>query len=191
MNMLLEDILNKKKTPAIIYEDNLGCIFLIKNQQISQRTRHIDMTLQRIENESDSKNIGRRSLRYNTLLLQRLNIIHPTTMQGYIRSHFQCLLDSVQDYRAVWYQCCVQECRSSSCQWPERRRVVSSLHFLQEDTNPDHRAQALVVRSVAVDLSRAPTEVPVALWWRRRPTPCPSDPVSAYWLLFFAIEICS
>jgi hypothetical protein len=31
MNMLLGEIMNEKKTPAIIYEDNLGYIFLIKN----------------------------------------------------------------------------------------------------------------------------------------------------------------
>jgi hypothetical protein len=30
------------KQTAIIYEDNLGAIFLTKNQQVSQRTKHID-----------------------------------------------------------------------------------------------------------------------------------------------------
>jgi hypothetical protein len=43
MSMLLGEVMNQKKTPAIIYEDNLGCIFLIKNQQIGQRTKHIDI----------------------------------------------------------------------------------------------------------------------------------------------------
>jgi hypothetical protein len=31
------------KKPAIIYEDNLGTIFLVKNQQVSSRTKHIDI----------------------------------------------------------------------------------------------------------------------------------------------------
>jgi hypothetical protein len=31
------------KQTAIIYEDNLGAIFITKNQQVSQRTKHIDI----------------------------------------------------------------------------------------------------------------------------------------------------
>jgi hypothetical protein len=31
------------KKPAIIYEDNLGTIFLVTNQQVSSRTKHIDI----------------------------------------------------------------------------------------------------------------------------------------------------
>jgi hypothetical protein len=31
------------KKPAILYEDNLGTIFLVKNQQVSSRTKHIDI----------------------------------------------------------------------------------------------------------------------------------------------------
>jgi hypothetical protein len=31
------------KTPTIIYEDNLGTIFLVKNQQVSSRTKHMDI----------------------------------------------------------------------------------------------------------------------------------------------------
>jgi hypothetical protein len=39
---LVEELTGQKK-PAIIYEDNLGTIFLVKNQQVSSRTRHIDI----------------------------------------------------------------------------------------------------------------------------------------------------
>jgi hypothetical protein len=31
------------RNPAIIYEDNLGAIFLVKNQQVSSRTKHINI----------------------------------------------------------------------------------------------------------------------------------------------------
>ena len=33
----------KHEDPAIIYEDNEGAIFLAKNQQVSMRTKHIDV----------------------------------------------------------------------------------------------------------------------------------------------------
>jgi hypothetical protein len=39
---LVEELIGQKK-PAIIYEDNLGTIFLVKNQQVSSRTKHIDI----------------------------------------------------------------------------------------------------------------------------------------------------
>jgi hypothetical protein len=35
--------LTGERKPAIIYEDNLGAIFLVKNQQVSARTKHIDI----------------------------------------------------------------------------------------------------------------------------------------------------
>jgi hypothetical protein len=40
-NLLME--LTGEKKPAIIYEDNLGAIFLVQNQQVSARTKHIDI----------------------------------------------------------------------------------------------------------------------------------------------------
>jgi hypothetical protein len=39
---LIEELTGKRK-PAIIYEDNLGIICLVKNQQVSSRTKHIDI----------------------------------------------------------------------------------------------------------------------------------------------------
>jgi hypothetical protein len=39
---LLEEITGQVLT-AIIYEDNLGAIYLTKNQQVSSRTKHIDI----------------------------------------------------------------------------------------------------------------------------------------------------
>jgi hypothetical protein len=39
---LVEELTGQKK-PAIIYEDNLGINFLVKNQQVSSRTKHIDI----------------------------------------------------------------------------------------------------------------------------------------------------
>ena len=44
-NMLLEEIFGRKPRAAIIFEDNQGCIFMIKNHQIGQRTKHISIKL--------------------------------------------------------------------------------------------------------------------------------------------------
>ena len=41
-NMLMEEILGRDK-PAKIYKDNTGTIFLVKNQQVGARTKHIDV----------------------------------------------------------------------------------------------------------------------------------------------------
>jgi hypothetical protein len=35
--------LTKERRPAVVYVDNLGAIFLSKNQQVSARTKHIDV----------------------------------------------------------------------------------------------------------------------------------------------------
>jgi hypothetical protein len=35
--------LTGEKLPAIIYEDNIGAIYLVKNQQVSARTKHINV----------------------------------------------------------------------------------------------------------------------------------------------------
>ena len=42
MNQLLEELLGKL-TSATIYGDNQGALFLVKNLQVSQRTKHIDI----------------------------------------------------------------------------------------------------------------------------------------------------
>jgi hypothetical protein len=39
---LLEEIV-ECKTPGIILEDNTGAIFLVKNQQVGSRTKHVDV----------------------------------------------------------------------------------------------------------------------------------------------------
>ena len=40
--MLLEEIA-MVELPGIFFEDNQGTIFLVKNKQVSQRTKHIDV----------------------------------------------------------------------------------------------------------------------------------------------------
>ena len=42
MQMLLEELV-ETKTPGIILEDNTGAIYLVRNQQVGQRTKHIDV----------------------------------------------------------------------------------------------------------------------------------------------------
>ena len=39
---LLEEIIGRK-VPSVLLEDNTGAIFLIKNQQVGPRTKHIDV----------------------------------------------------------------------------------------------------------------------------------------------------
>jgi hypothetical protein len=36
--------LTGERLPAIIYEDNIGAIYLVKNQQVSARTKHINIS---------------------------------------------------------------------------------------------------------------------------------------------------
>jgi hypothetical protein len=43
LNQNLVEELTGQRKPAIIYEDNLGTIFLVQNQQESARTKHIDI----------------------------------------------------------------------------------------------------------------------------------------------------
>ena len=51
---LVEELTGKRK-PAIIYKDNLGTIFLVKNQQVSSRTKHIDIRHHYMRDLQDSK----------------------------------------------------------------------------------------------------------------------------------------
>jgi hypothetical protein len=51
---LVEELTGKRRT-AIIYEDNLGTIFLVKNQQVSSRTKHIDIRHHYMRDLQDSK----------------------------------------------------------------------------------------------------------------------------------------
>jgi hypothetical protein len=53
---LVEELTGQKK-PAIIYEDNLGTIFPAKNQQVSSRTRHIDIRHHVIRDLQDRKEL--------------------------------------------------------------------------------------------------------------------------------------
>jgi hypothetical protein len=44
-NMMLEELLGYQTPTATIYEDNQGCIFLVKNQSTGQRTKHVEVKL--------------------------------------------------------------------------------------------------------------------------------------------------
>ncbi len=45
MNQLLDELL-KGETCAVVYSDNQGALFLVKNQQVSQQMKHIDICMQ-------------------------------------------------------------------------------------------------------------------------------------------------
>jgi hypothetical protein len=51
---LVEELTRKRK-PAIIYKDNLGTIFLVKNQQVSSRTKHFDIRHHYMRDLQDNK----------------------------------------------------------------------------------------------------------------------------------------
>ena len=54
--MLLKEILNLNK-PAKIFEDNTGTTFLVKNQQVGARTKHIDVRHQFIRGPLQDKTL--------------------------------------------------------------------------------------------------------------------------------------
>jgi hypothetical protein len=58
---LVEELAGQKK-PAIICEDNLGTIFLVKNRQVSDRTKHIDMRHHFMRDLQDKKELDVRFL---------------------------------------------------------------------------------------------------------------------------------
>jgi hypothetical protein len=51
---LVEELTGKRK-PAIVYKDNIGTIFLVKNQQVSSRTKHIDIRHHDMRDLQDNK----------------------------------------------------------------------------------------------------------------------------------------
>ena len=42
-NNLLTELFGKAVTPGMLIEDNKGCVFMVKNQSTSARTKHIDI----------------------------------------------------------------------------------------------------------------------------------------------------
>jgi hypothetical protein len=53
---LVEELTGERK-PAIIYEDNLGTFFLAKNQQVSARTKHIEIRHHFMRDLQDKKEL--------------------------------------------------------------------------------------------------------------------------------------
>lgn len=54
--MLMGEIMNMK-IPGILLKDNTGCIYFIKNQVVSQQTKHIKMQMHFICNMYNIKEI--------------------------------------------------------------------------------------------------------------------------------------
>jgi hypothetical protein len=54
---LVEELTSQRKL-AIIHEDNLGTIVLVKNQQVSARTKHIDIRHHFIRDLQHKKEMG-------------------------------------------------------------------------------------------------------------------------------------
>ena len=60
---LIEEITGTNTTPGIIYEDNLGAMFLAKNAQVSARTKHIDVRHHYIRELLEQKKIQLKFIR--------------------------------------------------------------------------------------------------------------------------------
>jgi hypothetical protein len=54
---LVEELTGQKK-PAITYEDNLGTMFLVKNQKVSAGTKHIDIRHSFMRDLQDKKELN-------------------------------------------------------------------------------------------------------------------------------------
>ena len=57
LQMLLEEIATIK-LPGILLEDNTGCIYLIQNQAVGQRTKHIETRMHFIREMFDKKELA-------------------------------------------------------------------------------------------------------------------------------------
>ena len=64
--MLIKEIANVS-LKAIIYEDNTGAIFLVKNQQVGARTKHIDVRHHFIREHYEKKDFTAVSYTHQTL----------------------------------------------------------------------------------------------------------------------------
>ena len=56
MNQLLEEIIGEKAS-AVVYCDNQGALFLVKNRQVSQQTKHIDIRRHFVRNLQRQKKV--------------------------------------------------------------------------------------------------------------------------------------
>ncbi|MFM8622139.1 MAG: reverse transcriptase domain-containing protein, partial [Holophagaceae bacterium] len=56
VQMLLEEVIPEVKTrPATLFEDNTGCIYLIENKTVGNRTKHIDIKMHHIREMSSDE----------------------------------------------------------------------------------------------------------------------------------------
>lgn len=65
IQMILKELLgeDKVKVPAMIYNDNMGSIFLVNNQQMSTRTKHIDIKHHFIRHHQEEGNTSVKFIR--------------------------------------------------------------------------------------------------------------------------------
>jgi hypothetical protein len=56
LQMLLDEVAESVR-PAVIYEDNMGCIYLTRNQQVGARTKHIDVRHHFIRENVENGNV--------------------------------------------------------------------------------------------------------------------------------------
>jgi Reverse transcriptase (RNA-dependent DNA polymerase)/Zinc knuckle len=50
LRMLMGEITGKRQRESLLYEDNTGAIFLLKNDQVGKRTKHIDIRYRHVNN---------------------------------------------------------------------------------------------------------------------------------------------
>ena len=93
MNQLLDELL-KGETCMVVYSDNQGALFLVKNQQVSQRTKHIDIRQHFVRDLQQQKkvvgefvqskdNMANKSMKN---LPEKLFMQHVTKLKGHQRA---------------------------------------------------------------------------------------------------------
>jgi hypothetical protein len=75
--ILVEELTGQKK-PEIIYENNLGTLFLVKNQEVSSRTKHIDIRHHFMRDLQDRKELD---VRFKRSENNSLDIMTKNTMK--------------------------------------------------------------------------------------------------------------
>jgi hypothetical protein len=86
------------KKPAIIYEDNLVTNFLVKNQQVSSRTKHIDIRHHFFRDLQDKKELD---VRFKRSENNAADIMTKNTMRDVHNKHTQQVRDDTLPFWKV------------------------------------------------------------------------------------------
>jgi hypothetical protein len=115
---LVEELTRKRKS-AITYEDNLRTIFLVKNQQVSFRTKHIDIRHHYMRDLQDNKALDVRFKRSENI---STDIMTKNTTREVHDKHTQQIRNSTLPF---WKEDVKQE--SSVTEFTESQSLAASI----------------------------------------------------------------